>query len=74
MLRNAFRTLQDLIGNPPLQVGDVSSVSDGLATITLPGGGQVLARGAATVGARVFVQGGVIQGAAPALSIELIEV
>lgn len=72
--RNAFRTLVELIGNPPLQVGDVSAVSDGLATVDLPGGGQVLARGAATVGDRVFVQGHVIQGEAPVLPVDLIEI
>lgn len=74
MLRNPFARLKDLLGRPPLQVGDVASVSGGVASITLPGGGTITARGAATVGARVFVRDGVIEGPAPSLPIELIEV
>ena len=72
MLRNAFRTLQDLVGNPPLQVGTVTAVTDGVATITLPGGGQIQARGNAAVASVVYVQGGVIQGPAPTLPTEVI--
>lgn len=74
MSTNLFRQLLDLIPDPALQVGDVSAVSDGICTITLPGGGTLTARGEATVGDRVFVRGGVVEGPAPSLPIELIEV
>lgn len=71
---NLFRQLIDLLPDPALQVGEVTSVNDGICTIALPGGGVLTARGAATVGDQVFVRGGVVEGTAPALSVELIEV
>ena len=74
MLRNPFRELQDLLASPPVQVGTVLAVDDEIATIELLGGARVLARGTATVGARVFVQGGVVQGNAPTLPFEAITV
>ena len=74
LLRSPFRRLQDLVAAPPLDVGDVTAVSGGLATVTLVGGGTVNARGAATVGQRVYVRGGVIEGPAPALPVDLVEV
>ena len=43
-------------------------VSGGVATITLPGGGVLQARGEATAGQRVFVRDGVIEGEAPTLT------
>ena len=55
-------------------VGDVTSIDDGLATITLPSGAITRARGETTIGARVFVRDGVIEGPAPALPIEILEV
>lgn len=74
LLRSPIRRLQDLVANPPLEVGDVSVVSGGLATVDLIGGGTVHARGDATVGQRVYVRGDVIEGVAPTLSVELVEV
>ena len=68
MLRNPFRVFMDLMPARPLQVGTVTAVDDGMATITLPGGGILQARGQATVGQRVFVRDGVIEGEAPALT------
>ena len=71
---NLFRRLQGLLPQQPLQVGDVIAVTEGVAIVELPGGGTINARGIAALGTRVFVQGGVIQGAAPTLPVELIEV
>lgn len=71
---NLFRQFLDLIPDPSLQVGDVAAVSGNIATIALPGGGTITARGSTTVGARVFVRNGVIEGPAPTLTISLIEV
>lgn len=71
---NVFRQLQGLLPQPSLLVGNVISVSDGIAIVELPGGGTIDARGAAAPGDRVFVQAGVIQGLAPTLPIEIIEV
>lgn len=73
-MTNKFRQLTALLAPPPLQVGTVASVSDDIATVTLPGGGTIAARGQAVAGDRVFVQGSVIQGPAPDLPVELIEV
>lgn len=71
---NPYRQLLALIPNPPLLVGDVVAVADGVATIEEPGGGRSQARGNTTVGARVFFRDGVIEGPAPTLPVELIEV
>ena len=38
----------------PLEVGEVTAIAGGVATVTLPGGGVIQARGTATVGQRVF--------------------
>lgn len=71
---NPFKRLLNLLPQRPLQVGTVASISNGVATITLPGGGQVQARGNASTGARVFVRDGVIEGAAPSLTYVEIDV
>ena len=51
----------------PLEVGHVVAASGGLTTVMLPGGGVIQARGVATVGQRVFVLDGAIDGPAPTL-------
>ena len=73
-LLNPYRALLALLPTAPLQVGDVVTVTAGVATLRLPGGGIAQARGAASVGARVFFRDGAIEGAAPALPIEIIEI
>lgn len=73
-MSNLYRQFQRLFPAAPLQVGTVSAVVGGVATVTLPGGGTVQARGEATVGARVFARDGAIEGLAPALPVELIEI
>lgn len=73
-MSNLFRRFLDMIPDPALQVGTVASIADGIATVTLPGGGTINARGSATVGQAVFVRGGVIEGPAPDLPVELIDV
>jgi hypothetical protein len=73
-MRNPYRALLDLLPQRPLLVGDVTAVSGGVAKIQVPGGGVMTARGAATVGQRVFFRDGAIEGEAPSLSIEVIDV
>jgi hypothetical protein len=73
-MSNIYRKFLDLLPARPLQVGAVMSVSGGLATVELPGGGRLQARGQATAGQRVFVRDGVIEGVAPNLPVEVIEV
>ena len=73
-MRNPYRQLLGVLPQRPLQVGDVLQMANGVAIVELPGGGRLTARGAATVGQRVFVREGAIEGAAPSLPIEIIEV
>lgn len=65
---NLYKQFMDLQSPKPLQVGTVAFLVNGVATITLPGGGKLQARGAATQGQRVFVRDGAIEGPAPELT------
>lgn len=71
---NPYKTLLGLLPESPLQVGDVLSISNGVAMIEVPGGGQITARGEATVGQRVFFRDGVIEGQAPDLTYVEVEI
>lgn len=73
MSYNPFKRLLDLIPSPPLQIGEVVAYSDGVATIELPGGGISLARGDTTIGAKVYFRDAIIEGPAPDLPVEIIE-
>ena len=44
-MSNLYRQFLDLLPPRPLQVGTVTAVAGDLATITLPGGGVLQARG-----------------------------
>ena len=65
---NAYREFMALMPDQPLEVGEITSIAGGVALITLPGGGTIQARGEGTVGQRVFVRAGVIEGEAPTLT------
>ena len=71
---NFYQIFKELLPDAPLLVGVVDSTLAGGYTVSLPGGGTIFARGVATIGQTVFVRDGVIEGAAPSLSIETIEV
>ena len=71
---NSIKRLLGLLPQSPLQVGEVLAVEDGVATIGLPGGGQDKARGEATVGQTVYFRGGAIEGPAPVLPVDEVEV
>lgn len=71
---NLFKQFQSLLPNRPLLVGTVTAYSNGVATIHEPGGGVNTARGDAAVGDRVFFRDGAIEGPAPNLPVEVIEV
>lgn len=73
-MSNAYKALLGLLPQRPLQVGTVLSADGGVAMVELPGGGVIRARGDAPVGQRVFVRDGAIEGIAPDLPVELIEV
>lgn len=67
-MRNLYSEFLKQMPARPLEVGEVTAVSVGVATIMLPGGGVLQARGDATVGQRVFVRDGAVEGIAPSLT------
>lgn len=74
-MRNPYAALMALLPDRPLLIGTVSSVADGVCTITVPGGGITTARGDLyAVGDKVFFRDGAIEGTAPDLPVEIIEV
>jgi len=66
-MANVYKRFLGLIPKDAVQVGEVVSHDGAIATVQLPGGGVELARGEATVGQRVFIRAGAIDGQAPAL-------
>ncbi|UZZ64523.1 hypothetical protein [Curvibacter phage PCA1] len=73
-MSNAYKLLRDLIPEAPLLVGTVTAYANGVVTLETPGGGTDQARGDAAVNDRVFYRDGVIEGPAPTLPLELIEI
>ena len=73
-MHNVYEQFKQLLSDPPLQVGTVSELGNGVVTVQLPGGGTVRARGSTNLGARVFVRDGVLEAIAPNLSLEIIEI
>ena len=73
-MTNLFRDFANLFPDPQLQVATVAAVSGELATVTLPGGGVLQVRGAATVGQKVFIRNGVIEAEAPSLPLVTLEI
>ena len=77
MSTNIYRALRELLPEAPLQVATVAAVhsAEGTSTVTWPGGSQQRVRGTSVaVGSLAFVRNGVIEGAAPDLTLETIEV
>jgi hypothetical protein len=52
-----------------VQIATVVYCAYGSTIVELPGAGQVRVRGEAAVGAKVFIQDGVVQGPAPDLPV-----
>ncbi len=73
-MSNLFTEFKRLIPDAPLLVGTITASADNVATIALPDGGVLTARGGGAVDDVVFVRGGMIEGAAPGLEAVLIEV
>lgn len=66
---NPYAAFKALLAPAPLQTGTVRDIHQGVATIELPGGALIHARGQASTGQKVFVRGGLIEGAAPDLPV-----
>jgi hypothetical protein len=73
-MHNLYQQLRQLLPDAPLQAGTVLEVGSGVALVVLPGGGLIRARGDAAVGQTVFVRDEVIEGIAPSLPLEVIEI
>lgn len=73
-MHNLYEQFRQLIPDPPLQAGTVVGVGAGSVTVALPGGGLIRARGSAAIGQKVFVRDDVIEGSAPSLTLEIIEI
>lgn len=73
-MHNLYQQFRALLPHVPLQVGTVAAGASGVVTVQLPGGGWLNARGQADVGQNVFVRDGVIEGFAPNLPLEVIDI
>lgn len=73
-MHNLYEQFRQLIPDPPLQAGTVVAVVSGVVTVAMPGGGLIKARGSAAIGQNVFVRDDAVEGIAPALMLELIEI
>lgn len=73
MSDNLFAQFRRLVGQRPLQFGEVIAIDGESATIEMPDGGRLQARGSATIGAKVYLRDGVIEAEAPNLPLQLIE-
>lgn len=74
---NLFKRLRQLLPDEPVLTGQVSAVhGDGMATVDLPGSGQLRVRNplGQQEGASVYVQGQAITGEAPQLPYVLMEI
>lgn len=76
-MSNLYRALLDLLPDAPLQVATVTAINtaQGTSAVTWPGGSTQTVRGTTVaVASKAFVRDGVIEGAAPDLTLEVIEV
>ena len=73
-MHNVYQQFRQLLPDPPLQAGTVTAVGAGVLTVQLPGGASITVRGDAQVGQNVFFRSGVVEGSAPNLSLEVIEI
>lgn len=74
MSYNLFKQFRDLLPEPSLLVGSVISAQTGRAVVQMPDGAFANVVGEATVGQKVFIRNGVIEGPAPSLTVETIEI
>ena len=74
MITNLWRRLKQLLPEPPLLIGTIESTSDFGARVEYPDGSFSTVRGTGTVGQKVFVRNGMIEGPAPSLTVVLIEI
>lgn len=71
---NLYAEFKRLIPDAPLLVGVIIATDAGGATIELPDGATLRARGEGAVNQTVFIRDGMIEGPAPTLGVVEIEV
>ena len=71
---NLWLRLKNLLPEEPLLVGTVTLATSHGAKIELPDGSHIFVRGSASVGQRVFIRNGVIEGSAPNLPTVTIDI
>ncbi|CDH46075.1 hypothetical protein [Candidatus Contendibacter odensensis] len=69
MAVNLWRRWKDLQSADPILVADVVALDSGRVLVEFPGGSTTWILGTRTIGGRVFVQGGKVQGDAPSLAL-----
>lgn len=73
-MANLYSVFKSLLPDTPLLIGTVESSNGDVHTVRLIDNGTLVVRGVSTVGARVFVRDGVIEGDAPDLEQLVIEI
>lgn len=73
-MSNLFKQFERLLPRQAAQVGDVVTVHADGVTVELPTGALVRVRGEAEVGDRVYIRGGAVDGPAPDLAVEVVEI
>lgn len=71
---NLYKRLRALFPGARLQVGSVTAVDGAKVTVELPDGATMTVRGSATIGSKVYVRDGAIEGQAPSLATVEIEI
>lgn len=73
-MSNPYTRLLRLLPGRPLLIGTVIGYEDGVATLEMIDGGITQARGEVTVGDKVHFRDGAVEGPAPDLPEDIIEV
>ena len=73
-MANLYRIFKELLPQAPLLIGEVVTVHATHCAIALPGGAIIHARGNAAFATKVFVRDGQIEGAAPNLPLQNVEI
>lgn len=71
---NIFQRFKALLPTYPVTLATVTETDGTTSTVELPGGQQVVVRGTAAAGTKVFIQDGVIQSEAPDLPVYTAEI
>ncbi|MFV0680673.1 hypothetical protein [Ottowia sp.] len=71
---NLFKQFENLLPKRPLEIGVITVVEGGSVLIELPSGQTMRARGTGTLGDVVFVRDGALEGAAPDLPEDTVDV